>query len=104
MHSYSFFFSFFCKRGMLSDGREGIHQMQSLENLQDPRCGGSIAQLEEFIHDPKLLLWVVNHHVYKPWRKKVLSLPLGVKERGVWDHAAIISRIPPKRTRLLELK
>lgn len=89
---------------MLSNARQGIHQMQSLENMQDPRCGGSISQLEDFINDPRLLLWVVNHHVYKPWSGKVLSLPLGIKDRSVWDNAAIISRFPPKRTTQLELK
>jgi len=104
--------------GMLADAKEGvIHQTQSIVQMRDPRCAGTsggrtMADLEAFIGDRRLQLWVVNHHVFRPDLDKVITMPLGLKERDLWDvgrgildasiAAAAAGRAPAK-VRLLEL-
>jgi hypothetical protein len=81
--------------GMLSDVVPGkIHFKQSVSMMRDPRCGRSMEDLEAFIADPRLKLWVVNHHVFRRQglHEKVLSLPLGVQDRGVWAVGKMLAK------------
>ena len=72
--------------GMLANNRgDRIHQHQMLSMMLDPRCGRSLEDLESFVTDERLVLWAVNHHVYRSGLKKVITLPLGVKDAAVWD-------------------
>jgi hypothetical protein len=63
-----------------------IHHKQMLEMMLDPRCGRSVEDLEAFLADPRLVLWAVNHHVFRHGlHPRVISLPLGVKDADVFD-------------------